>query len=161
MALAYSPSTQEDGSEYGTFQISLGYLWKPRHTYMGKLRQGRISGFPKITEPTTVEAELQLSCSWSEWQNPVQNSVPLLSVGTMSYTGAESLLLWFGLFPSFTLPGDRTAILKTIILTLLHSYIVENILWFIWLNSKKWTRRKDLKKQATAWESLCALKTCF
>ena len=34
MALAYSPSTQGDGSEYGMFQISLGYLWKPRHTYM-------------------------------------------------------------------------------------------------------------------------------
>lgn len=65
---------------------------------MGKLRWGRKSGFHKITEPTTVETEQQLSCSWSEWQNPVQNSIPPLSVGTMPYTGVDLLLLWVWAF---------------------------------------------------------------
>lgn len=60
------------------------------------------------------------------------NPILLLSVSTVAYTAVYCKLgstgCEFVLFPHFTVPGDRTAILKTIILILLHSYTVEDIL---------------------------------
>lgn len=59
------------------------------------------------------------------------NPVLQLSVNIVAYTAGNCKLRTagceFGLFPHFTVPGDRTAILKTIILILLHSYTVEDI----------------------------------
>lgn len=60
------------------------------------------------------------------------NPVLLISVSTVAYTAVYCKLRTagceFGPFPHFMVPGDRTAILKTIILILLHPYTVEDIL---------------------------------